>query len=445
VEAETVAALGDHMIGWLHTYEGYDPEILRACVHAAIRVGTPRAMAALSAYSRRRLPAEVAGMLMTGWSRFEPLSYAQQVIANLDLQSHTVTVSSPETLQAVRTVESVRHLRIKVPVGDFRDIAHLPRLETLQAPGIVNGSVAGLGRLNSLLRLDLSSNTAIKDVTEVGQLAALEQLRLDRCASLTNLTPLRDLSRLRVLSADRLGRVLDWEWLEGLQGLWTLSLNGYDRFDLRVLPPLSELRSLFADFPDGVTTTSPLLRCEKLRRVRIRLRRGMDPDELALPPTVRSVELHGDVTPAVIQQLAKLPRLSALILVDVNGLTDTAPLAALTGLRELGIQETRMVDDWSELARLTKLRKLDLSGSSVRDLDFAGEMPDLEHVVLDRCGQLLDIDGLASSTVLKSVSLRESLGGSLAASVDFLQERSANALQLQIRYIPALGDDCAVS
>ncbi|MFF5181819.1 hypothetical protein ACFY2Q_27655 [Micromonospora sp. NPDC000316] len=78
-------------------------------------------------------------------------------------------------------------------------------------------------------------------------------------------------------------------------------------------------------------------------------------------------------------------------------------------------------------------------------MDFAEAMLDLEHVVADHCDQLLDIDGLASLPNLKSVSLRESLGGSLAGSVDFVQSRSANAGQLQIHYIPALNDDYAVS
>lgn len=444
-EAETVAALGDHVIAWLHTYNGSDPEIQRACVHAAIRVGTPRAMTALGGFSRLPLPADVVGLLMKAWTRFEPMSYAQQVITNLDLQSHPVTVSSLGMLQAVATVEPLRHLRIDVPVDDFRDLGSLPNLESLQASGVVRDSAAGLHRFTSLHRLDLSSNTRITDVPEVARLAGLRQLSLDRCASVTDLSPLRRLARLRVLSLNGLGRVGDWGWLDELQDLWTLSVDGCDRFDPEALTPLKELRSLFANIPDGVTTTSPLLGCEKLRRVHLRLRRDMDPDQLVLPSGVRSVEIRGQVTPAVIQQLAKLPRLSRLVIVDVTGLTDAAPLAVLPGLRELGMREMRDVDEWDDLARLTGLRKLDLSGSGVRNLDFARTMPNLEHVVADRCGQLLDIDGLAGLPILKSVSLRESLGGSLAGSVDFVQDRSANARQLQIEYIPALSDDYAVS
>ena len=128
---------------------------------------------------------------------------------------------------------------------------------------------------------------------------------------------------------------------------------------------------------------------------------------------------------------------------DVRGLTSMAAFSALPGLKELTINDVRTIDDWSGLASLRRLERLDLSGSSVSDLEFARGITGLRPAALNGCVNLADVDGLAGSPVLSRVTL-QGIGGQLASSVDRLTDR-AHRGPLEIDYDPFGNNDFAGS
>ncbi|MEU6076044.1 NACHT domain-containing protein [Micromonospora sp. NPDC047074] len=443
-EADTLAGFGDHVIAWLGGLEITDVPTLRASMHAAVKVGTPRAMSILGTYASLPLADEITEELIDAWPRFPAAAYATQVIVKLDLSQRVLSVTSTESLRALGAAPNIRNLRLNVSVDDLHALSGNRQLLSLGAVGSLGGSIDGIGQLTALRKLDLRHNRLIQDIAAVGTLTALRELYLDGCTSLVDLDALGGLVGLRVISAKFLTEVRDWSWLASLTNAWTVAVDGSSLTTLDVVGSMESLRSLFVDVPIGLRDLSVLSRCPQLRRLRVRLDPAADKD-VDFPPTLHSLELVGRADETVLSRVAALPELRRLKLTQMSKLSDLRILESMTELTELTIHDAGTVADWSGLAQLTRVRRLDLSGCAVTDTSFAEHMTGLETAIFDRCRILQHLGGLARSTVLERVSLNECSGAMLGSEVNQLREESRSRRTLKIDYDPFAFHDFSVS
>ncbi|XVU28513.1 NACHT domain-containing protein [Actinoplanes sp. CA-054009] len=432
-EADAVAGFGDHIISWLRQYEAAGPEVVRACVHAAVRVASPQAMSVLSGYASPAATGQLADTLVGAWTRFEVLGYARRVLAKLDLTSLTLPVASPETLRAAAEIPDLERVRLELALDDLTALAPLRGLQTLYAAGRIRHSFDGVEKLTSLRHLDLGDNSGVRDAAPLAGLTGLRALSLDNCTAIDDLGGLSGLRRLQYLSVTALAGVNDWTWLGGLTDLRRLRLDGCVIAGLAPLAALSQLRSLFVDARGGVADVGGMAELPELSRLRLRLDAGADYSGLRLPSSLRSLEIHGPMRPALFEAVACLPRLSSLRIVEPFGTPDIRAVARLTTLKRLEIRDAGSVTDWSPLAALGALTHLDLSGSSVTDLSFTSTMSELRDAVFDGCGRLQDLGGIEQCAALATLSLNEGVGDRIATEV---QRVSAAHPRLSIDYDP---------
>ncbi|WP_250034968.1 NACHT domain-containing protein [Paractinoplanes maris] len=432
-EADAVAAFGDHIVTWLAHYEADTPEVLNACIHTAVRVGSPRAMAVLSRYSRLPMTVKLTGALIGAWPRFDVRSYAEQVLANLDLANLTVPVTSAETLRGVTGVGAIRRLRLQTSVWNLVPVSSLRSLESLHANGWIRSSFEGVEGLTGLRELDVRNNRYVDRIEPIAGLTELQALTLDNCWAVEDLRPLGSLRQLRFLSTAGLENVGDWDWLSALTELRTLRIDGCTVPDSAPIRSLTQLRSLFAEVRGGATDVGALAELSQLWRLRLRLSASADCTGLTLPDSLRSLEVSGRLVPAMFEAVARLPRLSTLRIVDPVGAPDLSAIARLSTLETLEIRDVRKVVNWRPLAALRSVRSLDLSGSSLGDLSFLRRMTSLETAVLDGCRLIQDLDGVEECTSLRHLSLADGVGTGLAADVERLGRRRPD---LTITYDP---------
>ena len=92
--------------------------------------------------------------------------------------------------------------------------------------------------------------------------------------------------------------------------------------------------------------------------------------------------------------------------------TEMTPLAKLTSLRHLTINDCSGMADLAALAKLTSLKTLELSGWSrtklgVADVAALGQFPSLEALILKDCPNLRDVAALGQLTSLKELTLKD--------------------------------------
>ena len=224
---------------------------------------------------------------------------------------------------------------------------------------------------------------SFRDVSALIGLPLIEELAIDLGCPL----PRDALAGLRPLRALYLTGDGDLDVFAGQKGLRQLRFEKSDRTDLRALPDLPALETLWLwDLPrlaslDGigrapaltalsvmhapVADIGALRRLTRLRVLGLRGDRISDVGALAGLGALESLDLWGQP----VGDLGPLAGLTRLRHVTLSGGTfdSLAPLAGLTGMTHLGIQRSP-VTDLRPLAGMVDLRGLNLMGSAVRDL-----------------------------------------------------------------------------
>ncbi len=134
-----------------------------------------------------------------------------------------------------------------------------------------------------------------------------------------------------------------------------------------------------------------------------------------------------DVTP-----LAGLTNLRTLIL-NQNRIADVSPLAGLVNLQELDIHHNE-IRDVSPLAGMTKLWRLALRENPIRDISPLAGLVDIRSLVLS-CTEVNDISPLLSMRSLEHLDLRE-CPLDRAAYDTYIPQILANNPGVEIRYDP---------
>jgi NACHT domain len=311
--ARSLSNVGEPILDRLpRSPDGLTAAAARAVVRTAWLVNGPDALDQLAEYGtdpRRSVQAE----LLKGWEYFDPDLYARKVLSDAPLLDGRIVVPG-------RLVHAARHLT---------------RLHSL----LTTGPVADLSFLDNLHRslrdLSISADVVIQDLTPLSRLTELGDLRLV-LPGITDLSFVRDLPLLHCLQLWRLEQVIDLSPLLGQTSLRALGVNDSPALtDLDVLPPLADLTFLSI-------VGSSLVHG---------LRRLADSAPKLTHFVVRQASWVDDLRPLIAL------RLEQLILWSCRGVTDFAPLAELSRLTYLDLEDTT-IDDLTPLGGLTELLTL---------------------------------------------------------------------------------------
>ncbi|GGO82951.1 NACHT domain-containing protein [Wenjunlia tyrosinilytica] len=421
-EARMLAGVGDHILNWLAGHTG-DPATIEACVFAAGCIGGPEAMALIADYAAElgragRLPAWARELFCEMWDRFDAVEYAQRVLGEIDFGAETLRVDTAHKVPAVGALKHVRRLSVGIEKGtceaDPRTWAGLSAVEVLDCTGFrYLERLDGLEHLTTLRQLGLRVGPLVRDYGPLGRLSGLERLHLVNCRHLEDLGFLAGLPNLSVLCLEGCSRVTDWSPLRGLTGLRTLRISGGTMKDLDFCRPLTELRSLRAEPDDGLGDTSGVEDCRDLWRLHLRLGKAPRPPVVLPDPEagwLRDVCLSGSVGAADLEAVARHERLLRLRVENPVDLDSLGPLTPLKRLETLEVVDARQLRDCAGLENWPELKSLDLSGSSIDNMDPAAGLTRLEKVGLARCPFLTDLTALLSLPVLRHVDLEENVG-----------------------------------
>ncbi|GAA4626359.1 NACHT domain-containing protein [Actinoallomurus vinaceus] len=364
--ARSLSNVGETVLDRLpRSLDGLTPAAARAVVRTAWLVNGPRALDLLTGYGTD--PREpVQEELVKGWEYFDPEDYARRVLADTPLVDGRLSAPAPRLLAAARHVTRLRFLT-SFGGGTVTDLSFLhdlglPLVE-LRVTGMESGDLSPLAACaESIERLHISASVTVEDVTPLCRLPRLTSLVL-RTPGLTDLGFVRDLPALRTLHLAHLEDVTDLSPLRAQTALETLSLH-----DCSALTELDSLPLL-----DGLT----------------------------------GLEIPGSSVDAGLDELVRrAPKLRALQLNHSPWVDDLRPLTRLD-LTNLGLWGCRGITDFTPLAELSGLRFLDLEDTGIDDLTPLAGLVDLETFWLRHCGGVVDLTPLKGLRRLRELYIKD--------------------------------------
>jgi Leucine-rich repeat (LRR) protein len=100
-------------------------------------------------------------------------------------------------------------------------------------------------------------------------------------------------------------------------------------------------------------------------------------------------------------------------LLGLQAISDVSPLADLSSLEFLWLDQNYLISDISPLSGLTQLRQLNLQANRVSDLSPLGELRELEYLNIMDNDRIDDISGVANLTKLRELWIQHSLVSSI--------------------------------
>ncbi len=265
-EAKALAAAGEFVLDLLAASEPDTPEATAATIHAIALIGGAGAMELLTHY-RGAQDETVVNELIETWQRFDPVEFAERVLADLPIDY--LGVDDPGELAALGHLRHLEHLEIWCEIldGDLRslvstslqritltgssadsvDLGPLAGIPTLRAI-VADMKTHGWERLTALPNLEFLQLSYIEDIHRLTELAPLRHLS---ALTLSSVPYLEDLQILSFLDQPAKLTFQDCPSLRDVHALsrWAgslteLTFDECPRVDLSSLPPLTELRLL---------------------------------------------------------------------------------------------------------------------------------------------------------------------------------------------------------
>ncbi|MEU6243661.1 NACHT domain-containing protein [Streptomyces sp. NPDC047024] len=334
-EAKELAVAGPLVLELLPGPEGLSDREAEAVTVTAALVGTDAAVPLLKRYADH--PSSwVRFHLMRAWDRFDPIGYADEVLARLDTRDSFIRVSSPETLRALPRLGASHGLTC-TGAHTLPDIVRvLPK---------------------SVRRIDVSENPLIQDLRPLVPLGSLDHISLTGCPGVADLSPLAHL---------------------GLTGLYLHSvgqISGLDRLTtLRDLTLPSKLTAGLRGLPRDTPLISLNLTGEALPAGSLR--------GLSQWPTLQRLRLFCGADSFAAEDwsaLASHPSLTTLAL-PAQAAEQCEDALELSGIKTLEVFDVQGDEDLSALGRLCpNLHGVQLTASgavaldpSAYDQDFPG-------------------------------------------------------------------------
>jgi hypothetical protein len=336
-ETRSLASIGHRVLRYLpESLEGLSDAVAAATVRAAALTAGNDAMKLLREYAQDPRPA-VQEQLTEAWQYFDPENFATEVLADSPLIDGRINVYSSYLVPHVHRLHRLKDVTLFLSATEKQSDLSL----TQQVPGLI---------VNANLSFE---NDATVDVSPLVEQPRLETLFLYFAHRYTGLRTLRKLCKLKSLTIFRTSPWRSLNELTHLTNLQYLALNGLNRVtDLRPFEALPNLAAL-----------NLWLGSDKLFR---------DPGSL---PQVRRVGLGVDyacdsyeITGATISR--NFPSLRYLTVDDVV-------IQELASLNQLPIEE------------------LEISGTTLPDLDPLTEIPTLRKLTLEDMKNRVDLTPLA--------------------------------------------------
>lgn len=301
------------------------------------------------------------------------------------LETLLLNKCSLANFDAVGPLTNLRQLALEgTAFLDF--LSPLVKLETLSLIRNQATDFAALKSMSKLKNLRLeagSSSTSTFDTASISELKGLEVLHFQAPASgLANLSFLSGMKNLKEINLK--GTVTDISQLGSLTSLVALDLQGYDGVpDLNQLKTLSNLTTLSF----GLATSLPPINLPALAEL----------SKLQYL-TMSAIDLTGGCAP-----LASLKNLTFLWLYK-NGLKDLKCLEGLSSLQQLFLLDNKDVSLLDPLATLTSLRYLNINDSNVWELRPLSNLQRLRALDIDR-SLINTLKPLTSLRRLQAVSM----------------------------------------
>jgi hypothetical protein len=381
--ARSLSNVGEPILSRLpKSVDNLSPAAARSSVRTAWMINGPDAVELLARYGKdpRR---DVQEELIKGWEYFEPVLYAQQVLADAPLVNGSVNLPTSRLAHSARYLSHLRSLWTGSGVTDLSFLCDLPQqLEALSASGEIGDLDPVVVHANSLTGLYIYSDSPIRSTRALLRLSRLENLALT-CDGLTDIEFVRNLPKLKDLTLGHLDHVKDLSPLLAQDSLTFLSLD--------TCPALTDLDALPA--LDAVT-------CLSLT--------------------------HSSLTNNLRELPERAPAIRELYLYHSTSIYGLEPLIAIN-LRKLGLWGCTSVTDFAFIARLLSLEHLDLEGTSIDDLAPLSRLTSLETLWLRDCSNVTDLTPLSSLRKLRNLYIQG------LASIDLAPLRSIPAVRIHIR------------
>ena len=336
---------------------------------------------------------ETLSLAESNVSDISPLANLQRLVS-LDIRGTQVS-----DISAITNCWYLKELKLSASrVKELSSLAKLPQLERLECADLdiesveVHPNVTKLKRLNmsgtqlrDLARLpncgvnvDLS-NTRIKDLRPLRDWHQLETLSLAN-TDVTDLSPLKDLRGLTSLDLSHT-RVSDLTPLVGL-GIRQLNLSHTNVSDLAAFEASAQLNRLDLT-KTPVTSLSDLRLVESLYRLNL-ADTGLT--DLNGFPRIRSdyrdsgeLNLSGCPIDSLAGFVERFERIATLTL-DCSQIDDLLPLAVMSELRSVTLENVQRSHRFEWLTKLRELRSLAIHGNEVD-----------EHALFDAIGQTTNL------------------------------------------------------
>ena len=166
-------------------------------------------------------------------------------------------------------LEKLRVASRSLKTLSFDSISNLKNLRELAVTDCVSlESLAGIGQIHGLTRLEIGNGLQVRDVDQISLLKNLEFLELYRTQSVEDLSFLKELTKLKQLQIAGCPRLLSTAGIQGkpnLSGVVFQSCYSLTKLDgLDELPGLKELYLHGLDSLPSLETMGRLNSCEKL-------------------------------------------------------------------------------------------------------------------------------------------------------------------------------------
>ena len=258
-------------------------------------------------------------------------------------------------------------------------------LKRLQSLHLLNCRIPpDLSALECLLELKISGLRLIDDLNGLASLTNLVRLDLTDGWGVKNLTGLEKLENLRNLSFSGCVQLRDFSHLGYLQRLEVVDLSHCDVRDLSPLQHQSGLRSL------------DLSGCRSLR----------DFQGVGSLTGLTSLNLGGSEKLSMLSDLQRLTALERLELASCRHLEDLSGIERMARLQYLDLKGCNLLANLGPLENLTALTRLDLGGcKALSDLRSIRELSGLKWLNLSKLDSLADLEALQKLSGLCFLSL----------------------------------------
>lgn len=291
-------------------------------------------------------------------------------------------------------------------------------------------NITGLEYASQLTKLDLSGN-AISDLTPLHQITSLTTLllKVNKTVQVADLTPLVGLPNLTTLSLvgnnygaqpDSLAvltqlptltsldlqntKLTQLPNLTNLTNLRSLSVMGNKLTDVSAIFDLSALTNLTLSF-NKIQSVEGIQRLKNLQVLGLGLNPLEDVSPLQNMTTLTSLTLDSTkITSAGLASLHQLTKLESLVLDFNKTISDLTPLANMTNLQRLVLNNDN-VSDLTPIAHLKNLRELELTNNQIKNIIPLAELTNLKKLTL-RKNQVMNVTPLRNLTQLTTVDLK---------------------------------------